>query len=352
MVDLGPLAQGYPSYPLVFANGVNLHGVVVGDSSRLPEHTHAARWPVAESQPNVVDDLGAPIGTLTSTATAINDHGTIVGYATAGNGTHSPLVWSNPGGMQLLGDLPGGGTSGRAFDINNAEVAVGVSAASTGNRAFRWTAGGGMTDLGDLPGGTNFSEARGINELGEIVGVSGATGGDRAFVWREGAGLTQLTLPAGGETSAAYGINDLGEVVGKSQLNSGGFRYDAAVMWAPNGEVQDLGSLGTESSRAVAINNSSWVVGQSYDNEGLAHGFVWSAQFGMAALDELIVDVPADFRIFDATAINDRGQITALAWWTRGVNAILLTPVPEPTGGVLMAAAALVLGWRTLRRCA
>ena len=117
MVDLGTLQQQSPTMSWVFANGLNQHGVVVGDSTRLPEHTHAARWPAAESQPEVVDDLGAPIGATSSTATAINDHGTIVGFATAG--MDSPLIWSNPGGMQPLGDLPGGGSSGRAMAINN-----------------------------------------------------------------------------------------------------------------------------------------------------------------------------------------------------------------------------------------
>ena len=70
MVDLGALQQQSPTMSWVFANGLNQHGVVVGDSTRLPEHTHAARWPAAESQPEVVDDLGAPLGATSSTAPA------------------------------------------------------------------------------------------------------------------------------------------------------------------------------------------------------------------------------------------------------------------------------------------
>jgi probable HAF family extracellular repeat protein len=61
-------------------------------------------------------------------------------------------------------------------------------------RAFRWTEAGGMEDLGTLPGGTS-SEAFGVSADGSIVvGSSDAGGVYRAFRWTEAGGMEDLNV--------------------------------------------------------------------------------------------------------------------------------------------------------------
>lgn len=348
MSDLSPLTETGP-LGYVFAHGVNQQGVVVGEGGP------PVRWPMAEDVPTIVEELGAPIGAGRSTPLAVNDHGLTVGFGWYGIDSYRPLIWSGAGKVEVMGDLPGGEVYGMAFDVNNAGIAVGVSGAATGNRAFRWTSADGMEDLGDLPGGVDFSEARSINERGDIVGVSGALGGNRGFIWREDEGFTQLSTLPGGQVSAAYGVNELGEAVGISYAVAGGITYQSAVIWSSSGEIHAIESLGPGSSQAVAVNNFGWVVGQSFDQEGLARGFVWTSEHGTLPLDELVVNppaAPAYFRIFDAKAINDRGQIAAWAYSTRGVNSVLLTPVPEPTSLFLASTTGLALVTYSRRRAA
>jgi probable HAF family extracellular repeat protein len=55
--------------------------------------------------------------------------------------------------LTLLGDLPGGPNLSRAYGLNDAGQVVGYSDDATGRQAFLWDAVGGMQGLGDLPGG-------------------------------------------------------------------------------------------------------------------------------------------------------------------------------------------------------
>jgi probable HAF family extracellular repeat protein len=50
-------------------------------------------------------------------------------------------------------------------------------------RAFRWTESGGLQDLGTLPGGA-FSRGLAINDRGQVTGsASTADGFDHAVLW-------------------------------------------------------------------------------------------------------------------------------------------------------------------------
>lgn len=147
---------------------------------------------------------------------------------------------------------------------------------------FHWQ-NGVMTDLGALVDGVN-SDARWITHNGLIAGDS--ENGDldplnpgfpeiRAVLWKQDHIIDLGTLD-GGYESVGRAVNSKGQVVGLS-LNTVsdpnsiigsfygiGFQQTRAFLWQ-NGEMQDLGTLGTGTNAiALLINEQGQVAGDSY----------------------------------------------------------------------------------------
>jgi probable HAF family extracellular repeat protein len=202
--------------------------------------------------------------------------------------------------------------------------------------------------------------ATGVNNAGQIIGYPGAL--NTALVSRNGV-MTPLTTASGPLTaSQPFGINNSGAIVGQTFVSYPYFVRGEAFLYK-DGTITYLGSLkgsgiNGETSLAHSINDAGQIVGNSSgpidytSNNGRA--FLY--QDGkMQDLNDLVT-LPPGWRLFDATRINNLGQIIAretnlASGWERSV---LLTPsqyevypseplaVPEP--GPLAMAVVVLLG--------
>jgi probable HAF family extracellular repeat protein len=181
-----------------------------------------------------------------NTAFAINDQGNIVGQSGG-----EPVIWTGDGAaIQTLGTLPGGGTAGEALAINTLNMTVGDIDDGAGHtHAFLWTDAGGMQDLGTLPGYTDY-RATAINDAGQVVGTAtGATGTNNAtgFIWDAVHGMRDLKpLLASNVTlnlNGALDINNRGQITGGADDNSiGGFARGVVLTPTPYAPTLALAS--------------------------------------------------------------------------------------------------------------
>jgi len=215
-VDLGSdcIADGVTFGPSQ-ANAINSSGVAVGttlgvDCASSTTDTHAAVF-----SGGTVSDLGT-LGGNTSKALGINDSGITVGDA-AGAGQSYNHAFYYDGTMHDMGTL-GGGLSSSATAINSSGVIVGhadTAAEPGGQEPFSWS-GGVMTDLGNLGGTAGGATA--INSSGQIVGWAVVGGGTVPFVVINGVMSNLNTLLTGPLASSVTlyeptAINDGGQIV-------------------------------------------------------------------------------------------------------------------------------------------
>jgi probable HAF family extracellular repeat protein len=223
-----------------------------------------------------------------SHADAINERGHVVGGSAAGG-----FLWRR-GAVTYLGHLPGH-TGSWATDVNNRDEVVGNSYAADGtSHAFLWRRGV-MTDLGVLPGGDN-SYAKAINDRGDVVGfsASAADNGElRAVRWHHGT-MTVLETPA--HHSVANDIHNRGDIVGNA--TAGQSVESPAVRWRHDRIHILAAGLPTD---ATAVNQRGDITGLVFG--GRTHGFLW--QRGRLVQ----IDPPPGSDAIQPWGINDRTQI-------------------------------------------
>jgi probable HAF family extracellular repeat protein len=153
-------------------------------------------------------------------------------------------------------------------------------------------------------------------------------------MWKNGTPFVLKDLK-GTRSNVAYVINNLGQIAGKVRSADGS--HYVAALWQPDGTLTTHEPLlGDHHAFATGINNLGQVVGNDFDsNSNWSHGFIWQNDV-MTDLNTLI---PADsnLSIISASNINERGQISGMAWVVNGpdagnIHAYLATPVDESIG--------------------
>jgi probable HAF family extracellular repeat protein len=202
-------------------------------------------------------------------------------------------------------------------------------------KGFRWQ-NGQMTALEPFPGGFS-SYATGVNNQGQVVGWAENGVHDptcntsfqilqfRAVIWQPNGTMQELPPLSGDSTSAAVAINDVGQVVGISGdcgIAVGSVSARHAVLWQ-NGVPTDLGNIGGDSwNTPTAINNQGTIVGFANTAPGVARSyeaFIWTKAGGMKSLGKF-----SDALRSAAFGVNEKGQVVGLA---RGGGPFGIRPV-------------------------
>jgi uncharacterized membrane protein len=325
----------------------------IGARASLAALTTLAAAATATAQPQFtgIGDLsGGPAPS--SSAWALSADGSVVVGSAWDGQRYRAVRWTWSGGMESLGDLPGGPFDSFALGVSpDGATIVGSTLSPLGREAFRWNAGEGMVGLGDLPGGAHrsyawdttdgaarivgqgdyefdpvlvgraarwdgggppiqmadtYSEAFAVTPDGAVVvGVVPTPAGLEAFRWTEGGGLEPLgDLPGGGVDSAAKGTNGDGSVIVGSGTNADGLLEP--VQWTDGGGMESLGNLpgavaGTggaawacsaDGSIVVGFANYTGFCGGSADR---AEAFIWTREKGMRRVrDVLMLDYGLD----------------------------------------------------------
>lgn len=310
-----------------------------------------------------LESLGAPDNDGV-TAVDINQWGQAVGsYWTPGQTELRLFTYTLGGGIVDLGPSPAPIMPAR--EINNSGQIVAYGSVAGVGRAWRYSPGIGYESVA----GENDAEGLGINNRGQVTGSARINGVGSVFRYTENIGIENLGRGIG------YDINDSGAVTGISQGNV--FLYEDGVgmtllfpgsgsainnqgtiagetfltgseqafLYA-NGSFQFLESFGGP-SQVWGLNNLNEVVGETRIGDQI-RAFLWREQQGMVDLNTLI-SPDSGWSLFNATGINDAGQIVGNGVFNGRNTAFLLQPVPEPSTWGLFALGAGAI-WLFRRR--
>lgn len=290
-----------------------------------------------------------------SEAWDINELGQVVGETyTLGDVIH-PFLWSpdapngTTGTMYDLATL--GGFEAGAWQINDLGQVTGWSDLPTPGvwHPFLWTpdsangTSGDMADLGTL-GGIG-AETYAINDMGQTAGYSiePDQGFTRAVLWTPdtpngdtGSMVDLYTL--GGNDAEVRDINSSGATVGRSWRYVGeifhAFKWTPLVPNGSLGNMQDLGTLGGDTSYAFGMNGQGQVVGRADRADGSSGAFLWDESWDMVDLtstldcrDQFDPDTGKGWDISIARDINSDGWIVGTGTFDGGQpRAVLLRP--------------------------
>lgn len=300
-----------------------------------------------------VDIQGPGLPTNTNAHGISPEAGWMVGDAgVGGTGPTTAYRYNRlTGAMQTLGNIASHPRSLSTDASIGASTVVGYHETVGGilnRQAFRWTESGGMQLLGSLPGDF-YSEAAAVNADGtRIVGVSGTTNGN-AFLWTAGMGMTVLPRVPGGSYGRALGINTTGDlIVGYWGLT--GTSTTLAVRWR-DGIPENLGTaVGYTRSLATAISDDGSVIVGEVSTGSVSTAGIWTPSTGWLRLQDYMqsigVVIPAGMNLQIANGISADGRtIVGTSFSGHGEGFVITIPSPS----VLCFAAGVLLTFRRKR---
>jgi probable HAF family extracellular repeat protein len=329
-----------------YGTSISSNGSVVAgyaDTTDGSGGDRAIRWTLAGG----IQNLGVLSGGASSGASGISGSGAFIAGGSGFDGGNHAFRWSvSDGVMADIGELPGGSfhsSSGHAISTDGNTV-VGNSYSAIGYRAFRWRTVGGIESLGELPGGFN-SDARAVSADGSVVtGLADSPLGTRAFRWTSALGMQSLGIIPNASTSYGWAISaDGGVIVGKCDP----FGVTSAMRWTAATGMQSLGLLpGSPYSSAQGVSaDGSIVVGVSaLPGFSAYHGFMWTSALGMVDLNTYLPTLGLNLTGWtlsqaiaisaDGTAITGHGLLNGQtrAWVVRGLPGTGVSPCAADLG--------------------
>jgi probable HAF family extracellular repeat protein len=319
MLEIGQL-DGRSTTP----TAINDWGQVVG--------YYSADTPLGQRQQAFVWENGnfTPLGTLGGTVsltTFISNLGVIVGLAFNADERARPVIWRRGLGGWTIRELPGlvdfPSAFGHARSMNIFGEIVGAYLSTAGQQhAVRWGPDG-PVDLGVLEG-TDFSDAFAINASGTILGmsVSFSPFASHPTVWKRRGAPARQMLPndgnfAGQNMDASQTLNERGDFIGTYTIQS---PFEVGAFVSRGGTIQTLAPLVqlpfTTFTVALGLNEWSDVAGWSTTFNG-PRAVVWP-RTGEAPVDLGVASVGGNFS--RAHSINNWGLVVGeSATFTDGV---------------------------------
>lgn len=334
---------------------ISNRGVVVGTGYRETEEIFDT-YPIAHIlRSNGAQPLPGTEAFSWSYAYGINDRNQIVGSFTRPEAAGQiPYLYHNGKYLDLRVENKNG--DDYAMDINASGQAVGRA----NGKAFFFD--GTRSRYIDAPGAVG-SNAESLNDHGTVVGnaVFDAPGGtyeERAFMY-DGHELKYLQNPTSNSSTAQMvAVNNAWQMAANAYVP--GDEATRAFIYEADGRVRQIASLPTppgelESTVVTDMNNQGWAVGRSGGRgcyESYCHqAFLWRDGQTVSLNDLLVPWQAKRWNLFDAVAINDRGQITGRGFSSFLVfDSYVLTPVPEPESWALLLAGLGVVGAVARRR--
>jgi probable HAF family extracellular repeat protein len=302
-----------------FAGAINASGDIAGEV--WPSYSWEGEGARAFRYLGDAMEILGTLGGDYSGAMGIGDDGRIAG--TSWNAAGNPHAFVFDGNaMHDLGTLGGRASLASAMS-SDGKVAGTAYDAGARSRAFRY-AGSSLESPIDLDA---ESLGYGINQAGDVTGLLRGRGNfDRAFV--HSGGVLRVLGTLGGGFSSGHAINALGQVTGSATTGSG----DHHAFLGDKGTMLDLGTLGGAESFGLAINVHGQVTGYSLSAppsvDASRYAFLYT-DGAIHNLNALVLSGLASFKLFNATGINDRGQIAASGCDAERCVAFRLDPVPS-----------------------
>jgi len=256
IIDIGVVAPGQSASQGL---GISSGGVAVGRILGSP--SQAFSWTLDGGTVGL-PNLASPARPFAQ-ANAANDMGVIVGTGTttAFGSNPLPVMWQNGVASQLA--LPAGETVGRAFGVNNSNVAVGSVNGGSLERAAIYANGAASVITAATDTGSFMTTAYAINDAGLVAGIGVDPNNAARNVGIVYDSITGDAIDIGaleGRNGAiAFDISEGGHVVGSSMMNQGS---GTPFLWTEEGGMVEIGlPAGASSGAARGVNSNGWVVG-------------------------------------------------------------------------------------------